>query len=216
MEGDLDSIADGNMTYVSLMNDFYTPFEHSLEQAEDKYRSENKGIKCELCGGDMIIKVSRNGRFLGCSNYPECRNTKPLPKNGNAIDETPEKSEPVIAEGVTCDICGSPMYIKQSKYGSFYGCSNYPECKGVKPITTGIHCPKCENGMLVERYAPKRRKKFWGCSDYPKCDFITNNEPINEHCPKCGNPYLELRYKKVDDGYEKYKECPHCKEKFSL
>jgi DNA topoisomerase-1 len=214
MEEDLDLVAEGDKTYVGLMNSFYEPFTKSLEKAEAKSKAENKGLKCEVCGGDMVIKVSRRGRFLGCSNYPECTNTKPMPANGGKIDA--EKKEPVIAEGINCDICGKPMFIREGKFGKFYGCSDYPNCKGIKPFLTKLKCPKCESGFLIERFSPKTRKKFWGCSSYPDCDFITNNEPIEEECPSCNNNYLEMRYKKVADGYEKYKQCPKCKEKYEL
>ena len=213
MESDLDLVAEGNMTYVSMLGDFYAPFTTSLQSAEEKNKSENKGLKCDLCDGDLIIKVSRRGRFLGCTNYPDCTNTKPLPTSGKAAEE---KKEPEIAEGITCDDCGSPMYIREGKFGKFYGCSKYPSCSGIKQVLTNIACPLCKEGSLVERYSSKSRKKFWGCSKYPTCNFITNNEPLNEKCPLCSNPYLEVKYKKVSDGYEKYKHCPNCKEKFDL
>jgi len=211
MEDDLDKIATGDMTYLSLMNSFYKPFEEQLNKAENKENSNQ--IKCDICDGNMVIKVSRRGRFLGCSNYPTCTNTKSLPSAGRKIGE--EKPEPVIAEGIVCHKCGSPMYIKDGKFGKFYGCSKYPECDGIKQILSSIKCPKCNKGNIVEKYSKKNKKKFWSCSEYPNCDFITNNEPIAEQCPKCKHPYLETRYKKIPTGFEKYKSCPACKEKFS-
>jgi DNA topoisomerase-1 len=212
MENDLDKIAAGDMTYLSLMKSFYKPFEEQLTEAEKK-ESGNR-LKCELCGGNMMIKVSRIGRFLGCSNYPTCNNTKSLPANGGKLNE--EKKPPVLVEGVLCEKCGSPMCVRKGKYSKFYGCSRYPACDGIKPIFSSIKCPKCGKGFLSERYSPKTRKKFWNCSEYPSCNFITNNEPLQEQCPKCGNPYLEQRYKKVINGFEKYKSCPVCKEKFDM
>ena len=204
MEKELDIIADGNMTYLEAMKIFYGPFSKSLKVAES---SEMPEIPCEVCGAPMVIKVSRRGRFLGCSKYPECTNTKPLPSDK-------KKEEPQIAEGVTCDLCGKPMYIRDSKYGKFYGCTDYPTCKGTKPIVSNVTCPKCGKGKLAEKYSPKSRKKFWGCSEYPSCDYLTNYEPLNEKCPKCGNYYIEMRFKKVDGEWAKYKTCPACKEKF--
>ena len=212
MENDLDKIADGDETYLSLMNSFYKPFIEQLENAEKK--SGGSKVKCELCGSDMVIKVSRNGRFLGCSNYPTCKNAKSLPSDGGKLGE--EKKEPEIAEGIVCDKCGSPMYIRGSKFGKFYGCSAYPKCDGIKQITSGVKCPKCGKGSVVGKYSPKARKKFWTCSEYPKCDYISNNEPLQEVCPKCKYPNLEMRYKKVPNGFEKYKSCPSCKEKFDI
>lgn len=204
MEKELDVIADGNMTYLEAMKLFYGPFAKSLHTAES---SEMPEIICDVCGAPMVIKVSRRGRFLGCSKYPECTNTKPLPSDK-------KKEEPQIAEGVFCDLCGKPMLIRDSRYGKFYGCIDYPTCKGTKPIVSDVTCPKCGKGKLAEKYSPKSKKKFWGCSEYPNCDYLTNYEPINEKCPKCGNNYLEYHFKKVDGEWAKYKVCPACKEKF--
>lgn len=204
MEEELDTIAEGKSTYLDVMKDFYEPFSKALLEAE----TNQSDILCDECGAPMVIRVSRKGRFLGCSRYPECTNTKPLPK----IEE--EKASPQIAEGINCDKCGSPMVIRTSKFGKFYGCINYPKCDGTKPYTTDVLCPACKKGHLSEKFSPKARKKFWGCTNYPECKYITNYEPIPQECPNCGNYYLEVRYKKVDSGYEKYLQCPNCKAKF--
>lgn len=209
MEEELDLVAEGTKTYLDMLNDFYNPFSKSLKNAESQ--SDSNAIKCELCGGEMLIRVSRKGRFLGCSNYPDCSNTKPLPKGEM---DAKEKKEPVIAEGVFCDECGSQMLLREGRFGKFYGCSAYPKCKGIKQIKSAIKCPKCNEGNLLERYSPKSKKKFWGCSRYPDCDYLTNYEPLMKDCAKCGSKYLEVRFKKVDDGYEKYLNCPSCKEKY--
>ena len=212
MENDLDKIASGDMTYLSLMNSFYKPFIEQLTEAENK-EGGNK-IKCELCNGDMVIKVSKRGRFLGCSNYPTCTNAKPLSSVSGEKKE--EKKEPILAEGIACDKCGSEMYVRDGKYGKFYGCSKYPSCNGIKQILSPIKCLKCGKGSVVGKYSAKTKKRFWTCSEYPKCDFITNNEPLLEKCPKCDYPNMEVRYKKVPNGFQKYKSCPACKEKFDM
>lgn len=200
MEEELDTIAEGKSTYVEVLTDFYGPFSKALSQAEQN----TTDVHCDECGAPMVIKVSRRGRFLACTRYPECTFTKSLKK----------ETKPEIAEGVSCDKCGSPMVIRKGKYGNFYGCSNYPKCDGTKPISSSVICPACKQGQLVEKYSPKSKKKFWGCSTYPKCNFITNYEPVAKECPECGNYYLEVRYKKVASGFEKYLHCPHCKAKF--
>jgi DNA topoisomerase-1 len=225
MEAELDQVAGGEKTYVEVLTDFYTPFSKWLDKAEG--HEDMPEIVCEKCGSAMEIKVSRRGRFLGCSKYPECKNTKPLPKGENDI-----KPEPQIAEGVVCD-CGKPMVIRESRYGKFLGCTDYPKCKVIKPFTlpgaevksadgkteapalssdTGVTCPKCKKGHIVGRYSKKTRKKFFGCSDYPACDYITNYEPYNKECPLCKHSYIEYHFKKVDGEWAKYLKCPECKE----
>lgn len=206
LENDLDVIAEGSTTYESTLSKFYAPFKIALDAAEKNSNYEK--ILCENCGAEMVIKVSRNGRFLACSNYPECKTTKPLPKGNKE-----QRDEPVIAEGVTCEICGKPMYLRSSKFGKFYGCTDYPNCKGIKPYTIGIKCPKCGEGELSERYSPKSHKSFWGCTRYPECNFITNYQPVNVTCPSCGHKTMEIHFKKVDNEWQKYLFCPDCKAK---
>ncbi len=210
MENNLDSIAAGTETYLHTINNFYSPFMKTLDKAL-KGDSVEK-IICEKCGSEMVIKVSRKGRFLGCSNFPDCKNSKSLPKG-----KSEQKAEPVIAEGITCDLCGKEMLIRESKYGKFYGCIDFPKCKGIKQITTpGIKCPKCLEGSLTERYSPSSRKKFWGCTNYPECDYITNNEPYPQTCSNCHNKFLEIKYRKYGANWEKYLICPKCKAAFEI
>ncbi|MFP4370043.1 MAG: topoisomerase DNA-binding C4 zinc finger domain-containing protein, partial [Candidatus Kapaibacterium sp.] len=187
------------------------PFIKSLKHAEEK--GEFPVYPCPECGAPMDLKVGRMGRFLGCSRYPDCKGTSPLPKIQEKMEE---KKEPEIAEGVECPECGKPMAIRDSRFGRFLGCVDYPNCKGTLPISTGVTCPKCKQGELVEKYSPKSRKNFWGCSRYPDCDQISNYQPIDEECPECGHYYLEKRFRKADGGWEPYKRCPECKSKFDM
>jgi DNA topoisomerase I len=212
MENELDFIADGDKTYSFVLGEFYHPFTSSLERAE---KSDSiPEIPCEKCGSPMTIKVGKKGRFLGCSNYPTCDFTKPLPTQTN---KTFEKKELVIAEGVSCPVCNSEMYLREGRFGKFYGCVNYPKCKGILPFTVGVKCPKCNEGTLLERFSKKgRNKKFWGCSAYPKCDHLTNYEPIHKACPECNYYFLEYHFRKVDENYEKYIKCPSCKKSYEL
>ncbi len=210
MEQELDDIAEGTKTYLNVLQNFYKPFKATLNDAETKQFGTE--ILCPKCSSPMVIKVSRKGRFLGCSHYPDCNGTMPLPKGAFDIKE---KKEPEIAEGIFCS-CGKPMLIRDGKFGKFYGCSGYPECKEIKPISSGVICPKCNKGTLIERYSPKAKRKFWGCSNYPKCDYLTNYEPINQQCPKCKHNFLEYRFKKINGGYDKYINCPNCREHFEV
>lgn len=211
MESELDQIAYGDKSYTGVLTDFYDPFSRSLKHAEE--HGDIPEIPCPECGSPMIIRVSRKGRFLGCSKYPDCTGTKPLPRPNGEKDES---AKPQIAEGIFCENCGKPMVIREGKFGRFYGCSGYPECSTIQAITSDVKCPKCNEGSLVERYSPKSRKKFWGCSSYPKCDYLSNYEPLKENCASCNHEYLEIRFRKVGDGYDKYKMCPNCKEKYDF
>lgn len=205
MENSLDTVESGENSYVAAMNRFYKPFKETLDYATS--HSDIEDVLCDKCNAPMTIRVGRSGRFFGCSRYPDCNGTKPLPKSNDYVAE-----EPQIAEGIFCDICGKPMLLRQGKFGKFYGCSDYPTCKGIKNITTGVKCPKCNTGEISERYSRKTKKKFWACTNYPDCDFISNFEIVGKACVNGDSPYIEIRYKKTEDGYDKYERCPKCSE----
>lgn len=208
MEEDLDTIAEGKHTYEEVMDDFYIPFKLSMKNAEEK--GDIPEILCDKCGAPMAMKIGRFGAFFGCTRYPECDSIKTLRQLSG---EEKENQEPVLAEGVLCDLCGSAMYLRSGRFGQFYGCSQYPKCKGIKQIPSGITCPKCEKGDIVERRGGKAKRTFWGCSRYPECDFISNYKPLNEQCAHCGNNYVELHWKK-DEG--EFKQCPKCRETYPV
>ena len=200
MEEQLDTIADGKVAWVKTLGQFYSPFQIALTEAPDKMYEARKAMeeesdeKCEKCDGNMIVKWGRYGRFLGCANYPECRNIKPL-----TTDDTPAP-EPEQTDTV-CDKCGEPMVIRMSRAGSrFLSCSTYPKCKNAKPIPMGIDCPEAEcDGYLGERRS-RRGKVFYGCSNYPKCEFSTWDKPASEACPKCDAPFLVEKTKKSKES----------------
>lgn len=208
MEEEFDKIAEGSMTYKNVLEDFYVPFDKDLVKLNKQTKEikqtlqEKTDIDCDLCGHKMIIKWGRNGRFLSCSNYPKCKNAKPLPGEQEEHEE--------IAEGKFCNVCGAQMVVKTSRFGKFLGCSRYPECKNIQPITLGILCPVCKEGEIVERTTQKRKKKFWGCTKYPDCNFISNFKPIDKKCDVCGNSYLLEKSNKKSGAYY---ECPNCKHK---
>lgn len=203
MEDELDKIAVNDDQYESVMNDFYTPFKEALEDVKsnkDKIKSdlqEKTEEVCDKCGKAMLIRWGRNGRFMACSGYPECKNTKPLDE-AEIPQETDEK----------CDKCGSPMVIKTGRFGKFLACTKYPQCKTTRPIPLGVKCPndKC-NGDIIERRSKKGRL-FYGCSNYPDCDFINWNKPVNKKCSNCGNNYLLEKYTKAKGNFF---QCPECK-----
>ncbi|HPK40383.1 MAG TPA: type I DNA topoisomerase [Candidatus Cloacimonadota bacterium] len=160
-------------------------------------------IKCEKCGSPMAIKHSKNGEFLGCSNYPKCKNIINFSrgKDGEIIVEKPKET------GELCPTCGKPLVIRKGRYGEFYSCSAYPKCKFIRSMSAGVKCPKCHEGELVAKKGVKNRT-FYACSKYPDCDYIAPNKPLAISCVECNNPYLEEHTNK--ETKIKFKKCPNC------
>jgi len=189
MEEDLDQIAEGKKEWQPIIDEFYSPFKKNLEKKEkeiskkDITEEETEEV-CEKCGSPMVIKMGRYGKFLACSNFPECKNTKNLVKTNGY--EIAEKEEPeLITE--KCPECKSQLQVKHGRYGKFLGCSNYPDCKFIKPIikSTGVKCPVCKKGEIIERRSKKGRT-FYGCSSYPDCKNVYWSKPVDKKCPDCG------------------------------
>ena len=133
MEDSLDKLEEGHTDYLKAMSSFYQTYnsEHELAMNQmENLRAINRpaGIQCETCGKDMLIKLGKNGHFLGCSGYPDCKNTKEFTRDENGKIKILETLEPELTD-VTCEKCGSPMVSKRGRYGLFLACSNYPECK---------------------------------------------------------------------------------------
>ncbi|MBG9917104.1 type I DNA topoisomerase [Bacillus sonorensis] len=146
MEKELDDVEDGNIQWVQIIDSFYKDFEKRVEKAEAEMQEveiepEYAGVDCENCGHPMVYKMGRYGKFMACSNFPDCRNTKPIVKE----------------IGVKCPSCktGNIVERKSKKRRIFYGCDRYPECEFVswdKPLER--KCPKCGD-MLVEKKLKK-------------------------------------------------------------
>jgi DNA topoisomerase-1 len=204
MEEELDTIASGRNAYKKVMEDFYHPFIRDVEGVDKHSAAIKKSLqektdeKCELCGKPMIIKWGRNGRFMACSGYPACKNTKPLAS---------EQEQAKHAVGIKCELCGGDMIVKGGRFGAFLGCSNYPTCKNTRPLSIGVKCPKCNQGDVIERKT-KRKRVFYGCSRYPECDFASWDKPIAQACDTCGNPYMVVKF---NQSRGEYFQCPACK-----
>ena len=201
LEDQLDEIAEGKSDWVGVLSAFYEPFNHALEVAPDvmyearKEMEEESDEVCDKCDSKMVIKWGRYGRFLGCSNYPECRNIKRLTED----DTPPAEAEPTDE---VCDKCSSPMVIKTSRAGGkFLACTGYPQCKNAKPINIGVDCPEAScDGYIGERRS-KRGRVFYGCSNYPKCNFVSWDKPVNKECPECQAPFLIEKATKTKGRY---------------
>lgn len=182
MENDLDEVAEGKQDWRKLMKNFYDPFISNLKEKEKtvdkKALTEEKTDEvCEKCGSPMIIKLGRFGKFMACSNYPACKTTKPLGEEKKLTEEL---------AGESCEKCGKPMVVKRGRYGAFLGCSGYPDCKNIKKIqkTTGVKCPECGRGEVVEKKS-RGGRIFYGCDSYPTCKFALWQKPTGEKCPQC-------------------------------
>jgi DNA topoisomerase-1 len=210
MESELDKIEDGKEPWTRAMKRFYTPFARDLKKAASEMRDVKRqevptDIACEKCGAMMVVKWGRNGEFLACPRYPECKNTKNFKRNDKGeVHVAPEEE---VNE--TCEQCGRPMTLRWGKYGKFLGCSGYPECTSIrpleKPVDLGIKCPDCKRGNLKERKS-RRGKVFFGCDGYPDCKFALWDRPVTGPCPVCGDPIL---IEKVTKRAGRTRRCRH-------
>jgi DNA topoisomerase-1 len=195
MEDELDAIEEGKEHWVDAIRRFYGSFKKDLDRAETEMPSvkgegQKTDIVCQKCGSPMVIKWGRQGEFLACSAYPECRNTK----NFTIDDDGKIQIEEVAAHPDPCPKCGKEMIVRHGRFGKFLGCSGYPECRHIQslaapPRSLGIACPECGTGEVQERRS-RRGKTFYGCNRYPECKFATWDPPILEPCPDCGAKYL--------------------------
>lgn len=220
MEDELDNIEEGKMKWEEVVKDFYRPFNSDLSEAiktvgKVKPKDIPTEIVCEKCGLPMVMRWGRHGRFLACTGFPECKNTKALKTEGagdgsESVESIPQQTDE------KCEKCGSPMVIKSGRYGKFLACSKYPECKNAKPLATGIKCPD-DGGDIVERRS-KKGKQFWSCTNFPKCKFASWYRPVALTCPKCGAAFLFEKRNKDGDitlfchnkecGFKEVKKVP--------
>ena len=196
MEEELDQIEEGERELLQAMDDFYQPFSEEIERAKLAMPAVKEeliatGIPCSACGGEMVIRFGRAGRFLACRNYPSCRNTAEFRETADGKVEIlpPEEA------GVSCDKCGRPMVVRNWKGSRYIACSGYPECRNSKPFPVGVACPACREGDVVER-SSRFGKIFYSCSRYPECRFASWGRPVAATCPACGYPAMAERVRR--------------------
>jgi DNA topoisomerase-1 len=196
MEQELDEIEEGDKKWIEAVRDFYEPFNKRLEKAQHEMRDIKReeiptDIVCDRCGLPMVIRWGKNGRFLACTGYPDCRNTKEFTQ-----DESGQLS--IVQKETTtsdrCEQCRSPMVIKTGRFGRFLACSKYPDCKYTKALSTGVKCPLPDCGGDLTEKRTKRGKVFFACSRYPQCSYALWNRPIPKPCPQCKAPFLVEKY----------------------
>ncbi|MCC6476607.1 type I DNA topoisomerase [bacterium] len=209
MEEELDSIENDKVDWRKVVQDFYTPFSVDLERVKVASREIKKSVQetldrpCPECGNELVIKWGRSGKFIACTNYPECKYTEAL--EGEKAPEVPDTE---------CPNCGKPMAPKRSRFGWFLGCTGYPDCKTTMslPDPNAIDCPREGCGGKVSARKSRRGKLFYGCSNYPNCDFVSWYLPVRETCPECGNNYMEEKALKAGT----VRQCPKCKHKIEI
>jgi Topoisomerase IA len=225
MEEELDLVEDGKLDWRQALQEFYGKFSKDLENAAESIKNKKKmeiptDEICEKCGSGMVIKFGRFGQFLACSNYPECKNTREVGSKKSAANgeqsengETAEKTEEIPV----CELCGREMSLKKGRFGTFYGCTGYPECKNIRKIAKGDQkpvappveldeiCPK-DGAKLVRRQG--RFGEFVSCSNYPKCDYV-KRETLGISCPKDAGDIVvkKSRRGKVFYGCANYPKC---------
>lgn len=205
MENELDEIAEGKRKYEEMLKSFYAPFSKEVKSKEKIEKITNLGeadkkFKCPVCGGPMIIKLSRTGKFLSCVKFPECAGARKI--DGSAIEAPKETGE-------MCPECSTGKLIeREGRFGKFIHCDNYPKCKFIKKSAeeeaktkTGVACPKCltrrdpakqsqeDPGEIIERRG--RFGLFYSCSNYPKCDFAMKSRPTGKTCSLCKSLMME-------------------------
>ncbi len=200
MEESLDDIADGKKQYEKILKDFYGPFLKMVKSKDKLDKITNLGdapaeFKCPKCGKDMVIKLGRTGKFMSCSDFPECLGARTI--DGSELEGPKDTGE-------ACPDCkDGKLMERDGKFGRFIACSNYPKCKHIKKDaelerqnSTGILCPLCKVGMMTERRG--RFGIFFSCSNYPKCKNAIKTKPTGNICPyvkddgeKCGALMME-------------------------
>jgi DNA topoisomerase-1 len=215
MEEELDEIEEGKMDWREAMSEFYGRFQKDLEHAERhmtdiKRMEEPTGEDCEKCGKPLVIKWGKFGKFIACTGYPECSNTRELPPDPASIEGLSEQD----AEEY-CENCGRVMVRKKGRFGQFYACSGYPDCKTTKQIggtqkksdvPLDEKCPQCGNNLVLKN---GRFGEFTACSTYPKCKYV-KQKTIGVPCPNCSEgEVVERRSKKGKTffGCNRYPEC---------
>ncbi len=194
MEESLDRIQEGELRREEVLGRFYASLSERLRVVEERLSGGKRAfqaltdVPCPKCGAPMEVRVWKGSLYLGCSRYPECKTTRPLPPRfpfryrPGRIEIAQGLASASEAPEVDCPVCKTRMELKHGRYGRYLAC---PKCGHTMPIPTGVRCPACGEGELVERYSRKRGRTFWACSNYPRCKFNVPGKPLRP-CPVCG------------------------------
>jgi DNA topoisomerase I len=217
MEEELDEIEEGHLEWRAALSEFYEKFDQDLKHAEEhmtdiKRMEKPTDLTCEKCGKPLVIKWGKHGSFIACTGYPECTYTRELTVDLPDVDKV-DLSEQGDEE--YCENCGRPMVLKKGRFGTFYACTGYPDCKTTKPIggqqkkpdvVLNEKCPQC-GSSLVQKTG--RYGEFTACSNYPACKYV-KQKTIGVKCPDCPEgEVVERRSKrgKTFYGCSRYPDC---------
>ena len=212
LEDQLDRIAEGKIEWIPVLEKFWTPFIQKILKIDNSVKKSDitntvLDENCPECKNKLSIRLGKNGRFIGCTHYPECKYTRTLISDNNI-----EKKSNVSIKNIPdrkCPLCKSELCIKQGRYGKFIGCSGYPSCKHMEPLhkpkDTGVSCLKCKKNNVFEKKSHKG-KVFYACAGFPECKNLFWYPPINEICPKCSSQTLLHKNTKKNG---KQKVCPN-------
>jgi len=208
LEDELDRVEGTKADAVELLSRFYTPFKDALEKAADGMLSMRgvgflTDLSCPECRkGKLHIKVGKNGEYLACDQYPGCRYTRNYTRDDKGRIRPEETAKEELTD-IACEKCGSPMLVKQGRYGEFLACSGYPACKSTRSVNangvakgTGVRCPEKNCPGEIAEKKSKRGKTFYGCNRYPDCTYAIWDKPVGRPCPDCDAPFLVEKHTK--------------------
>lgn len=227
LEAQLEEVASGARDWVEVVRGFHLPLEERIERAKERFGGGRKRgmteTPCERCGAPMALRWGRSGPFLSCSTYPACRHTRDLAVPGEATsivlgatgrDGVPSGPGDTVVAGAdpappppllepprhgSCPRCGSPLVERRGRAGPFLACSAYPACRTSLPLSTGVRCPACGEGELVEKRS-RRGSLFFGCNRWPACSHAMRERPVPAPCPRCGAALLVQRFSRREGG----------------
>lgn len=207
LEDELDAVARGEKKWVPLLGRFWKPFIALVDDTQENVQrkdvtQEEMDEDCPKCQSKLSKRLGKRGRFIGCTNYPDCDYTRSLE------DSLEESLQPKVVEGRSCPKCDNELLVRDGRYGKFIGCSQYPKCRFIesleKPEDTSVTCPSCKKGNLIKRKS-RYGTFFYACNKYPDCKYAVNHPPISEKCPQCKWPIIMI---KTTKRYGRQKVCP--------
>jgi DNA topoisomerase-1 len=218
MEEQLDEIEEGKLDWRAAMAEFYERFDRDLKHAEEhmtdiKRMEKPTDLTCEKCGKPLVIKWGKHGSFIACTGYPECTYTRELTVDLPDVDKADLSEQ---ADEEYCENCGRPMVLKKGRFGTFYACSGYPDCKTTKPIggqqkkpdqPLDEKCPQCGNNLALKT---GRFGEFTACSNYPTCKYV-KQKTIGVKCPECSEGEITERRSRKGKTFYGCNRYPDCK-----